>query len=219
MSRSNDLLDRLQSRSIVLRVHDSSSISPYVSGEGFTASSGTFHDISKSQFRKRFGGLRYAYGWKNSSETAGSMVRHILGGWNGWTRYTNGYSEPSSWISTSADLEWAIYEISRRLAKNTSGNGHCQLSVIRTYKPKVRGVGIHVSTQLNDDEGGDEGRALDFARASSEILWYGRIWDEDVEQVMVWTAKVSCLSKNLPWGSSIATDAYLYNVVRGQSQT
>lgn len=104
---------------------------------------------------------------------------------------------PSPWISASQDLFWSVWEIARRLTVCHKTNVH--LSVIRTDAPRsYRGVRVvtlnpltclreweevqyYAHSRLND--------ARAFAKASREILMYGRVFDKDVLETTVRSAR------------------------------
>ncbi|ORX35707.1 hypothetical protein BD324DRAFT_631337 [Kockovaella imperatae] len=176
------IIDDLESRRIVLRVHDHTSLSRYEAEEGFIAEQDRFDNLSKTQFHKRYGHLRYDYEWKRSSSICEYMVDHIFGGWDDWSLF--GRDGPSPWISTTIDFDWAIYEIARRLT--VLNRGSVRLSVIDLQNSKRRRVGVRPDSYIPEDTY-DESTALSFARASSEILFYGKIFDEDIPAIMVWT--------------------------------
>jgi hypothetical protein len=192
----------------VLRVHDDTSISPLTSS-GFIANDPRFEgrasrrewDLTQRQFVG--GGLR------DRPNLIRSIPVHITSGWasrqyDPFVSFVpDNETPPSSWISSTGSFEWAIWEIARRLTKFPDRD-EVSLSVIRTarhYPPGYRaprGYAIwaepamwhYIERKLWDSSDEDYPtviRATRFAKASQELLWYGRIFASDVIQTSTWT--------------------------------
>lgn len=199
---------------IIFRVHDQSSASP-LRYNGFTATSRRFKPIARMSnaiWRERYESLHQDENYRNDEHVLKSIAAHVMGGWPGYIRDQTG---PSDWISTTKSLDWAVWEITRRLVK--MGRNSVELSLIyrRGYRPGDQGV-QHVeldATQavealgeqvwLNDDQK----CARDFAKASSEVICLGRIFGTDIAENTVWTRAVSTLTSSLYMSSSGRTQA------------
>lgn len=168
--------------------------------------------MSNAIWRERYESLHQDENYRNDEHVLKSIAAHVMGGWPGYNRDQTG---PSDWISTTKSLDWAVWEITRRLVK--MGRNSVELSLIyrRGYRPGDQGV-QHVeldATQavealgeqvwLNDDQK----CARDFAKASSEVVCLGRIFGTDIAENTVWTRAVSTLTSSLYMSSSRRTQA------------
>ncbi|RXK39600.1 hypothetical protein M231_03102 [Tremella mesenterica] len=176
----------------VLRIFDLSSVSPLLN-DGFTATDEEFkHSISGTTWKREFQHLHSDDDWLNQEDTIKGMVNHINGGWEYY-----GNAEPSPWVSTTANFEWAIWEIVRRLDKDMTKS--VKLSVINRYdcySSYYHGVkAIHTNASeiiqaflerpynygMYDHE-----RALKFSKTASEVLFYGKIFRKDIVETTRW---------------------------------
>jgi hypothetical protein len=121
--------------------------------------------------------------------------------------------EQSKWISTTTSFDWAFYEMARRLARR-SKYGHVidrvSFATIDACEPRPGYRGIrhnrnykHVAQRLREirDDSPElqlhlsdrYARAIRFADASSEWLYYGRIFDKSICSIHHSTREVSPL--------------------------
>lgn len=192
---------------LVLRVHDNTSVSP-LTASGFVAtdprSDGRVSRREWDVARQRLVGP----GLRDRPNLIRSIPVHITSGWaKGYDPVESAVPDPettppSSWISSTGSFEWAVWEIARRL-KVFSDRDEVSLSVIRTPKnhpPGYRGPrGFAVRAEptiayhLKRHDIWDSSdyptviRAVNFSKASEELLWYGRIFARDVIQTSTWT--------------------------------
>jgi hypothetical protein len=100
-------------RTLLYRVYDGRSASP-LTHDGFTATSPQFLPaLSGTQWRKNYHKLYYSRDFRTADATREAIIQHVLGGWPGYTH--RGYTAQSDWISTTESLDWAIWEVARRL--------------------------------------------------------------------------------------------------------
>ncbi|WVF69220.1 hypothetical protein IAT40_003996 [Kwoniella sp. CBS 6097] len=187
---SSDMAERVEEAvrngSAVLRITDESSVIPLRS-DGFTATAEQFDPpLRAKRWKEDYEWRWYDTEWRNDLEATNSICRHISGGWE--------YAEDveTDWISTTADLDWAVWEIARRLT--IFDRDAVDLTVIRRrsrYSPEHRGpraifldAAEHLASISLTMYGRDCWR---FARASSEILFYGRIFRCDILETTTWT--------------------------------
>lgn len=177
---------------LCFRVADEGSQSLISDDDGITALDRQFTDlndqpISASTFRKKFNDLYWC-----KTDLHGTVEDHILGGW-----YPSSYifRNPSKWISTTGDIRWAIWEIARRLINTKAQDA--RLTVIRKqmeYSPSYKGarmIGVDPEEVLRARGLDSSHRAVRYSQASSEILWYGRIFPKDIFETTIWNATVS----------------------------
>lgn len=192
---AHEIQNALTANSVVLRITGDDSIVQRTS-KGYTASSGTVSsDISKDQWRRLFQG-RYPDWRDHDYDGADDIVNHITGGWSGYSS-----SAESDWISTSASLRWTIWEIARRLDRREQLS--IELAVIRRKFPSGYRGAKPVRLDAADTLRLYRARthydhrhlvdAINFARASSEIVFYGRIFGKDVLETSSWDLDVSFL--------------------------
>jgi len=191
--RASEIRSGLSNNSIVLRVTDNDSITKRTS-DGYTALSDIVPSyVSLEYWRRYYQGL--FPNWQCLSEhEADGLVEHIT---EGWSRY--GRNRDSDWISTSASLAWTIWEIARRLDRNYRLD--IELAVIRRkFHSGYRGakpVRLDAADTLRlfyTRTDYDHPRVIDaikFARASSEVVFYGRIFEKDVMDTSSWSIDVS----------------------------
>ncbi|OCF42042.1 hypothetical protein I317_04128 [Kwoniella heveanensis CBS 569] len=175
----------LSNATLVLRITDDTSVSP-LTPIGFTATSTRFRPAPSNTAWKRFHQpLRGNTSWTRDPSKLQQLVDHVTGGWKGYTPgrgrnnveadADNGDIIGSDWISTSVDLEWCLFEISRRLT--VLPRYKVQLSVItrrKKYSRRYKGTKmIHYDPaplvmKLKADETNEKKRqdALNFVRAS-----------------------------------------------------
>ncbi|WVQ96721.1 hypothetical protein IAU59_003828 [Kwoniella sp. CBS 9459] len=181
-----------------LRISDKTSLSPLTTA-GFTATSARFEPCpSNSAWKRLHQPLRGNTSWTRDPAKLQELVQHVTGGWAGWARNErkDGLKLESDWISTSVDLEWCLFEISRRLVVLNRDN--VELSVIRRrqqYSRRYKGAKmIHhdpaaLIMKLKPYQVDEKDRqdALNFIRASSELLYYGRIFMKEIIETSEWT--------------------------------
>jgi hypothetical protein len=135
------------------------------------------------------------------------IVDHVIGGWNGYSTLPPTHSE---FISTSASFAWSIWETSRRLEKLNMT--YVDLSLIRRwgyYAPTYRGTKAshfdavealkycRAHSQGRDVVDSEYQKAIRFARASSEVLFYIKIFNKDILETTRWDRYVSIMGGNL----------------------
>jgi hypothetical protein len=191
---STELRHLTNTNKLVLRVTDVDSISALSDG-GFLSSSASYDgDVDHAQWRFSHMGLFSRWDALVDSELD-DIVRHITSGWTSRYGY---YGDTSEWISTSAELEWPIWEIARRLTKCPVT--WVDLSVIRRghaagYKG-LRAVKIDAwdTLRLHAQKRGYRhdklNAALTFSGAANEVLFYKRIFKKDVLETTTWTTSV-----------------------------
>ncbi|KAI9639306.1 uncharacterized protein MKK02DRAFT_39604 [Dioszegia hungarica] len=139
--------------------------------------------------------LYYSRDFRTSDATREAIIQHVLGGWPGYTH--RGYTSPSDWISTTESLDWAIWEVARRLVvlrRKEVGLAliHRNIRYDRGYKGNrnvVESAQEAIEGYGEDywlDE--DQMAALNFSRASSEYVHLGRIFRRDIAVSNIWTA-------------------------------
>jgi hypothetical protein len=124
------------------------------------------------------------------------MMNHVLGGWPGTARR---YQKASDWISASMSFDWAIWEITRRLVRlqreevalslitrrwNYPRNYRGSRNIVEDAQDAMQDYGLE---HLNRDQE----EALRYSLSSSEVLFYGRIFDKDIIEDTDWTYHVS----------------------------
>lgn len=101
----------------------------------------------------------------------------------------------SQWISTTSDIEWAIWEIARRFSVRRTQ--WADLTVIKRnmyYTGGYRGarmLGLDPGEVLLKQGFYNVSPAVAFARASSELVWLGRIFPKDILESSEWDVDVS----------------------------
>jgi hypothetical protein len=179
-------------------VHDDDSASP-LTDHGFTATAlrpGPFGELSGVTWRNHFQRYLYDEEYLTSDETRKAIAKHVLGGWAGYAR---AYTGASDWISTSSSLDWSIYEVARRLVRTRLDEVQLSLINRRNYGGRYRGHrAIHLDAAdaveaLMRHQGGRREwvQAINFAAASSEVVFFGRIFDKDIAETTTWTLTVS----------------------------
>lgn len=190
---ARQIQNALSSNGIVLRITDDNSITPRTV-DGYTASSCTVPSYTSSDEWRQYYQGRYP-NWRSlDDQEVDGIVDHITGGWRGYSWNTH-----SDWISTSASLMWIIWEIARRLDRDDCLE--IELAVIRRkFHSGYRGIKpvrldaaetlrlYYHRTNYNHTE---VVNAIRFARASSEVVFFGRIFDKDVLETTFWTLAVS----------------------------
>ncbi|WVQ81783.1 hypothetical protein IAT38_003908 [Cryptococcus sp. DSM 104549] len=164
-----EIEDGLQAGNVFIRLTDSNSITR-LDDDGFVCS----HDRQEGTIPT---GRSY------------EIARHINGGWRGY-----GAGGVSPWISATKDLEWAVWEICRRLV--VLHRPWVEMSVINSpdhYHKSYRGARlVRVDTQMVVQMLEQEGteycqQAANFARAASEVLFFKRVFAKDVWNTYEWT--------------------------------
>ena len=195
-------IDARRLEDLFFRVYDATSRSQYQNPVGSTAEHDRFQDMPHC------GWLRFIQPDVNTFDPS-AVARHITGRWTGdrhREKMDFGYDlidlgsdqeEQSKWISTTTSFDWAFYEMARRLARR-SKYGHVidrvsfatidskhvaqRLREIRDDSPELQ---LHLSDRY--------ARAIRFADASSEWLYYGRIFDKSIYKIHHSTREVSSL--------------------------
>jgi hypothetical protein len=182
--------------------------------------------LSKHQYLEKFGHLRKG-GWARKKNLRASMVSHILARPHdqlgrtaiqvNWAQQAEGHLSP--WISATSNIDYALWDISNRLAK---GEDTIKLAVIKQSKGadsggwewrergKTRSIrGAEVWTMACGEIQEERkhapywdkmhwDRAHRRALACGEVLYFGRIFGESVVADLIFTRDVS-LSRTLPW--------------------
>jgi hypothetical protein len=172
------------------RITDRSSVCSYDPQHGFTANDEMFEDafgnpISAKVFKTDITAL-------SDRQVIDSVVRHITGGWH---QTPAKYHVPSRWISTTARYDWAVWEMSRRLSSGQVAEVSITTIPKRlSYSKRYRGtrlIGVDALPYLINEGYDLRDRSVQFARSSTEILWYGRIFQKHVSKHEIWTREVS----------------------------
>lgn len=104
----------------------------------------------------------------------------------------------SEYISTTGDLDWAVWEIVRRL--KILRRQQVDLAIVtrqNAYSPRYRGckafwlVAADKILQGRSELNWAEDEAVRFATSSNEILYYGRIFRKDMISNLTWTDEVN----------------------------
>ncbi|OCF33451.1 hypothetical protein I316_04871 [Kwoniella heveanensis BCC8398] len=176
----------MRTKAVVIRLTDETSITP-LTDNGFTASHPLFEPSPSDAQWKRDYKQHNANCLRDSPDAREGIVRHISSGWG----YDSTAASP--WISTTLSLDWAIWEAARRLAKLDID--WVDMSLIKlewTYNESYRGnraiwidpyplIKHYESEELHDRA------ATAFAKSSSEILAYGRIFKKDIIMTLEWS--------------------------------
>lgn len=190
---AEDLDQEVHSRLLVVRVTDETSLSPRCRNDDFVATSSEFDPHPDNEDWSLYYQGKFLNWTSLTRRDVDSVVEHVTGGWNYW-----GFGKSSPWISTSADLDWSIWEIARRLVR--LDRDEVELSVIRRKHAKnYRGLkSVRIDTfdvlRLHEKDNyyhSDLDDAMNFARASDEVLFCGRIFGKDVLETTTWTYYVS----------------------------
>jgi hypothetical protein len=164
------------------RVHDDSSKTSFTHKDGFSANHHDFlnggQGISPEQYKA------YMATADDRAVLAENVEKHITGWYNHRDKVQN-----TKFISVTAKLDWAIWEIVRRLR---AGKAEVRLAAINVKCPAhpiFKVSPLDVLDQLAPSE--NVTRARNFAKTSSELLAVGRIFSHDIPWHIVWTKKVS----------------------------
>ncbi|WRT67737.1 uncharacterized protein IL334_004709 [Kwoniella shivajii] len=200
----DEVEERIDEGDCVGRLTDESSITR-LTNRGFIASAPKFHPCpSNKEWKSKYQYLRYNRTWKSDDVIIDSMTNHVTGGWSHKNKNhaiggNSSLSSSSLWISTSSDFQWLIWEIVRRLVKLRRDKVETHLiqkceHISRNYKGLKP---IHVDPSPHIEDKVIEHNhypfqtvydvASNFVRASSEILFYGRIFDKNIIESTVWT--------------------------------
>ncbi|KAI9639307.1 uncharacterized protein MKK02DRAFT_39605 [Dioszegia hungarica] len=195
---------------LLYRVHDDSSAAP-LTRKGFTATSPEFHYkggvIPAEVWHKEYQGLQEVDSLVDNKHVLESIAAHVSGGWKG---YHSAKAGPSDWISTSMSFQWAVWEVVRRLV--ILGRDSVGMSVItaKPYNPYYVGMqAVWLKAADAIEALGEkvyltrkECRALAFARASSEVVYLGKIFERDIMTHTEWTLE------NLPRNLRVSMEAF-----------
>jgi hypothetical protein len=191
---------------LVYRVHDATSES-CLTDQGFTATSTEFYyPISGKAWLNKYQGLHTVDSFVDNEHVLEGIAEHVLGGWPG---YTTGYTGESAWISASMSFHWASWEVVRRLVVLQRESVEMTIISCKAYNKYYEGVqavwlnaadaiqtlGEHVHLTR------DQLRALAFSRASSEVVYLGKIFRKDIVQNTEWTLEVN--PYKLRWGGGM----------------
>lgn len=183
---------------LLFRVYDSKSASPLLSSGGFTATQDRFREpMSNNKWAKEYQRPYSAAAFRKDPNTRKSIIKHVLGGWPGYTSHNTG---PSAWISATESFDWAVWEVARRLV--VLYRDEVGLALIRRrqyYAWDYRGTknvveDVEMAIGKYGAEYGldaDQKAAMYFASASSEMVYLGRIPERDIVESYQWTRKVS----------------------------
>ncbi|WRT67734.1 uncharacterized protein IL334_004706 [Kwoniella shivajii] len=197
-SKIEELEYRLMKKEILIRLHDRRSGS-IRDEDGYKANHHDFRGfVCKKCWTEIYAFEKIRFGTGNvTSGMTFNMMNHIS---NGWRIHNNGDGGSSYFISTTEDLHWAIWEIARRLHDLVDNPEQVTMSIItrhESYPADYGGYesiffdplpflyGLRPFTNNLDHEAFN--MAINFARASSERLFYRRIFDEDIEEELTWT--------------------------------
>ncbi|OCF61003.1 hypothetical protein L486_00647 [Kwoniella mangroviensis CBS 10435] len=222
---------------IVFRVHSQSSVSPLIwSGDmktsGFFATASVFQRLTPKSYEALFrsyqpDGRKDDEGWLTRPLMREVMIGHILcrPSKRFITVRLNSISDISQmakesgregeredyWISTTRSVDWAIFEIARRLSMylisgGREGNKEVRLAVLNknsnlssgngdVKEDKVRERTVnpylclrwHESNILSPSKLEASIRARQRAKESYEILYWGRIFGENIQQDLVFS--------------------------------
>ena len=175
------------------RITDRSSVCSYDSQHGFTANDEIFEDAFGNPISAKLFKTDITYPTLSDRQVIDSVVRHITGGWH--QSLSGRYHVPSRWISTTARYDWAVWEMSRRLssgrvAEVSSTTIPKRLSYSKRYRG-TRLIGVDALPYLINEGYDLRDKSVQFARSSTEILWYGRIFQKHVSKHEIWTREVS----------------------------
>jgi len=174
------------------RITDRSSVCSYDPQHGFTASDGMFEDASGNPISAKVFKTDITYPALSDRQVIDSVVRHITGGWH---QTSAKYHVPSRWISTAARYDWAVWEMSRRLSSGQVAEVSITTIPKRlSYSKRYRGtrlIGVDALPYLIDEGYDLRDKSVQFARSSTEILWYGRIFQKHISRHEIWTREVS----------------------------
>jgi hypothetical protein len=174
------------------RVTDRSSVSPYDPQHGFTANDDMFEDASREPISAKAFKTHIAYPQLNDQQVVDSVIRHITCGWH---QTSAEYQVLSRWISTTARYDWAVWEMARRLSSGQVAEVFITTIPKRlTYSKRYRGtrlIGVDAFRYLVNEGYSARDKSVQFARSSTEILWYGRIYQKHISNHEIWTREVS----------------------------
>jgi hypothetical protein len=166
---------------LCFRVHDEQSETFHSRQHGFTASHDDYFYHNQPMSQKRF--EQHICQDENREFSHQSVQNHVAG----WQSFR--YPQETRFISLTDDLDWAIWEITRRLRTRLD---EVQLSAIDESCPKhapiffrplkrIRRLPLNPINQA----------ARHFSKSSSEILVAGRIFQHCIVQTWTWTEYVS----------------------------
>jgi hypothetical protein len=145
-----------------------------------------------TRYLQRFFKTDITYPTLSDRQVIDSVVRHITGGWH---QTSAKYHVPSRWISTTARYDWAVWEMSRRLSSGQVAEVSITTIPKRlSYSKRYRGtrlIGVDALPYLINEGYDLRDKSVQFARSSTEILWYGRIFQKHVSKHEIWTREVS----------------------------
>lgn len=213
----SDLAVYSHRKQMVFRVHDASPHCPLrwtgeLATSGFRAPNRNLH-LTPTAYEHALGHLRRRF-WSEGPWTIQCMARHVLGEPlrvpRLITRFTEIGDEPSSWISATASLDWAIWDVARRLASPASPGQEpeeVRIAVIRTstdHAPSREQPGgalwalpaTYLDRALprlweNPNKTAVYRAAAQMAKSRQEMLYYGRIFADSIVADVVFTKKVS----------------------------
>lgn len=203
---------------MVFRVHDASSHCPLrwtgeLATSGFRSPNRNLH-LTPTAYEHALGHLRRPL-WADGPWTIQCMARHVLGEPTRvprlTTRFTEIGDEPSSWISVTANIDWAIWDVARRLASSATGleeePREARIAVIRTstdHAPLREQPGaalwVHPPTYIeralpriweNPKKSAMYQAATQMASSRLEMLYYGRIFAASIAADLVFTREAS----------------------------
>jgi hypothetical protein len=230
------LAERARKGEVVFRIWDDTSRSSLVNTHnhnknGFTAVNKRFLGMTKFRYTELFAGLYAASYWLEDVDTLVGMMKHLssfevslsTGATPNAAQQVQGLLASTSWISTTACLQWSIFEIARRLAGNPAST--VRLTVIRTNNREIRTTvserlmkyekDRHRADMDSDDEGinmAELVRLRKQASLSKEEVWVGRIFGASIEYDTVWTVNVSTPNSPQAGGHGIYVRLFLLHL-------
>lgn len=243
-----ETLDELAKRSkCVFRVWQSTSASPLIwtghpDTSGFKSPNGNASRISRKAYLDAYKNNRGQVEWAEGAYMKQTVVDHIAKKWRqtaliypGMVSDEDGMDIPeddkSPWISTSKDMLWCMWEVSRRLARATAPPKDCNpddpngidpakreawrrsqkravvnLTIVRHHSGTIglqdarrnyleshidaKGPTGRTNKDMSVSLQGDYDNARRLAVSSHEILYYGRIFSENIDSNVEWTIDV-----------------------------
>jgi hypothetical protein len=197
-------------RRILFRVYDATSASSLQwdgthTTSGFSALNPNLQALTPTVYSATHGRLT-GDAWLMGPHARMTIVNHIL---NKHSESTFA-DDQSPWISTTSSIDWAIWEVARRLAQTPGQAVHIALIRQAHVNEKadsqriqsrdevridpVRILGKYLSSDgLSTRERSDILNAKRRAEESSEVLYYGRVFSQSVEADYIVTRDVRAI--------------------------
>lgn len=199
-----DLVKSAASGNIVFRVWSADSVSPLelveddMSRSGFSAPCESYRHMSPVAYSSATHGIDRV-DWASGAVMRGNLARHILGYWP----REEDREEASKFISATRNLDWAIWEVTRRLAQAKNNAGVCtvHIAVIQVgggssahahwLSPGSIITSLLRSGSVPDREKAGMLCARTAADQCDEVLFLGRIFGANVLADLAFTSEVS----------------------------